>query len=161
MVKQTDEEKKLYKAFMDGVRECLEEVENEPVILVPGDLSEPEIREYLMEQYLVKRLDMSEEEILEEIEKWIQGIRDLKDDKEMRYIRYGKELDEVIMTHASEGRDVIEKAIREYFIKEYKRAYPEKSEEWIKNEVEEEVNLMIKDDPVTFVINKRMVRAQR
>ncbi|HOP86594.1 MAG TPA: hypothetical protein PLM71_11480 [Syntrophorhabdaceae bacterium] len=154
----TDEEKKLYKAFMDDVRECLEEVEDEPVILVPGDLSEDEMREYLMEQYLVKRPNMSEEEILREIEEWIEAKRNFEAGK---YVDYYDKVDEIIMTHASEGKEVIEKAVRECIASEYKRVFPEMSEEQIENRVEEDIKVIIEDDPVTYVINRRMARAQR
>ncbi len=155
----TDEEKKLYKAFMDDVRECLEEVEDEPVIMVPGDLSEDETREYLIEQYLVKRPDMSEEEILKEVEKWIEAKRYFESRTD--YMRLGDELDEVIMTHASEGREAIEKAVREYVTNEFKRVYPDKHEEEFKPSIETYVTAIMLNDPVATVISGRMARAER
>jgi hypothetical protein len=104
--------------------------------------------------------DMTEEEMMKKVELWIQAIREFEAG---HCIRYGMEIDEIIMTNAPLGKEAIEQGLREYFIKECKRAYPEESEDKIAEYAEEHVRriMEIDEDPVTFVLEARRARAER
>jgi uncharacterized membrane protein YheB (UPF0754 family) len=133
----------------------------EPPLVVPDYFTEEDIREYLIERYMMMYPDMTEEEMMKKVEWWIQAIREFEAGHCIR--TNSDEIHEIIMTNAPLGREAIEQGLREYFTKEYKRAYPEEPEEKISEYVEEEVRMImeIEEDPVTFVIEARRARAER
>ena len=161
----TEKEMKFEKVFEKVVLEELMKiakgrVEEFPVV-IPDYFTEEDIREYLIEQYMMTYPEMTEEEMMEKVEWWIQAIREFEAGHCIR--TNSDEIHEIIMTNAPLGREAIEQGLREYFIKECKRAYPEESEDKIAEYAEEHVRIImgIEEDPVTFVLEARRARAER
>jgi|YelNatPaOPRAMG01_1025707.scaffolds.fasta_scaffold40172_5 hypothetical protein len=156
----TDKEMKFEKVVLEELNKIMEGRIEEPPLVVPDYFTEEDIREYLIERYMMMYPEMTEEEMMKKVELWIQAIREFEAG---HCIRYGREIHEIIMTNAPLGKEAIEQGLREYFTKEYKRACPEEPEEKIAEYVEEEVRriMEIEEDPVTFVLEARRARAER
>jgi len=156
----TDKEMKFEKVVLEELMKIMKGRVEEPPVVIPDYFTEEDIREYLIEQYMMTYPEMTEKEIMEKVEQWIQAIREFEAG---HCIRYGREIHEIIMTNAPLGKEAIEQGLREYFIKECKRAYPEESEDKIAEYAEEHVRIImgIEEDPVTFVLEARRARAER
>ena len=156
----TDKEMKFEKVVLEELNKIMEGRIEEPPLVVPDYFTEEDIREYLIERYMMMYPEMTEEEMMKKVELWIQAIREFEAG---HCIRYGREIHEIIMTNAPLGKEAIEQGLREYFRKECKRAYPEESEDKIAEYAEEHVKriMEIDEDPVTFVLEARRARAER
>jgi hypothetical protein len=101
------------------------------VIMIPGWLQGDELREYLIEQYLIKYPDLDEDKLLREIEDAVQTIEHWD---EMPSIEITRRHRELALTDVDE--------LRMDLMEQYRRVYPEKTDNELIPEVEEYIELL-------------------
>jgi len=106
------------------------------VMEIPTWMDDDELREYLIEQHMVKYPEMTEEEIMKEIEETIKTRKEMEE-----AIETGNTLGKVIRTTKYHSQLALTdpEALKEDLRIQYKALYPNKNDEWIEEEVTEEV----------------------
>jgi len=103
-------------------------------MFIPPWMDDNDLREYLIEQYMVKEPELTEEQIMEKVEETIKWNKEFMEETEKpdgHYIRTTAKHYDLALTDPD--------ALRKDLTIQYKRTYPEKNDEWIKEQIEEEV----------------------
>jgi len=129
----TEEEKSwLLQQAKELVRQAEENgIDMDGVIMIPGWLQGNELREYLIEQYLIKYPDLDENKLLREIEDTVQTIEHWDETPSIEITRRHWEL---ALTDVDE--------LRRDLMEQYRRVYPEKADDELIPEVEESIELL-------------------
>jgi|GEM_PF-1578063 len=103
-------------------------------MFIPPWMDDDDLREYLIEQYMVKEPELTEEQLMEKVEetlKWSKENMDDTEDSGKPGIYTGEKQYNLALTDPD--------ALREDLTMQYKRVYPEKDDKWIKEEIEERI----------------------
>jgi len=129
----TEEEKSwLLQQAKELVRQAEENgIDMDGVIMIPGWLQGNELREYLIEQYLIKYPDLDEDKLLREIEDAVQTIEHWDETPSI----------EITRRHWELARTDVDE-LRRDLMEQYRRVYPEKTDNELIPEVEEYIELL-------------------
>ena len=103
-------------------------------MFIPPWLDDNDLREYLIEQYMVNELELTEEQIMEKVEetlKWHKEFMEEIEKPDGNYVRITAKHYDLALTDPD--------ALREDLMIQYKRTYPKETDEWIKEQIEEEI----------------------
>ena len=102
------------------------------VIEIPPWMDDDELREYLIEQHMVKYPEMSEEEIMKEVEETITSRKEIEE-----ILETGNTLGKGIRTTKYHSQLALTdpEALKEDLRIQYKAYYKDKTDEWIEEEV--------------------------
>ncbi len=103
-------------------------------MFIPPWLDDNDLREYLIEQYMVNELELTEEQIMEKVEetlKWYKEFMEEIEKPDGNYVCITAKQYDLALTDPD--------ALREDLMIQYKRTYPEETDEWIKEQIEEEI----------------------
>lgn len=106
------------------------------VIEIPPWLDDNDLREYLIEQHMVKYPEMSEEEIMKEVEETIISRKEIEE-----ILETGNTLGKAIRTTKYHSQLALTdpEALKEDPRIQYKAYYKDKTDGWIEEEVTEEI----------------------
>ncbi len=105
-------------------------------MFIPPWLDDNDLREYLIEQLMIREPELTGEEIIKKAEELIKSY----DEKEEK-----KEYEESYLCTTGRHYDLAltdPDALREEMIVKYKRAYPEKEDKWIEEKVAERIECL-------------------
>ena len=126
--------KEMVEDFMMETKELQKLAAELDMVVIPTWLDEDSMRENLIEQYMLKEPELSEEEMMKKVEediKWSKENMDDTEDSGEPGIYTGEKQYNLALTDPD--------ALREDLTMQYKRVYPEKDNKWIKEQIEEDI----------------------
>jgi len=102
-------------------------------MFIPPWLDDNDLREYLIEQLMIRKPELTGEEIIKKAEELIKNCNEKEEKKEYEesYLCTTAKHYNLALTDPD--------ALKEEMIVKYKRAYPEKDDKWIEEKVEERI----------------------
>ena len=120
--------KEMVEDFMMETKELQKLAAELDMVVIPTWLDEDSMRENLIEQYMIKEPELSEEEMMKKVEKTVNMVKNW--DK-MKGIETKKEYFEWVLTDPER--------VRNDLYQQYKEVYPEEPEEEIEKEIQETI----------------------